>query len=104
MTEPVEPISAEQARAALEAAIRQHLGDNWRDEDSGWDIVTQHDYMARLSRGRVNVDFYVDLLGNVEVKTSEISPVQDSGRLIVWSLLIVSIILALVIARIVGFI
>jgi hypothetical protein len=80
MTDEIEPIPAEQARVLLEQAIRERLGDDWKDDDSGWTKVTGHDYMARLTKGRVNVDFYVDLLGNVTVETSEINPAQDSGR------------------------
>jgi hypothetical protein len=99
---PVEPIAADKARAILERAIAERLGDDWRDESSGWLQVTGHDYMARLTRGRVNIDFYVDLLGNVTVETSEISPAQDSGRLVAWMLLLVSIGIAVMVARVVG--
>lgn len=102
MTEPIEPIAAHEARALLEQAIRERLGDDWQDEASGWVRVTGHDYMARLTRGRVNVDFYVDLLGNVTVETSEINAAQDSGRLVAWVLLLVSVGVAVMIARVVG--
>jgi hypothetical protein len=98
----VEPIPAEQARAILEAAMREKLGDDWRDEDSGWLWVTGHDYMARVTRGRKNVDFYVDLLGSVSVTEKEINPGQDSGRLLAWFFLGLSIAIAFLIARIVG--
>jgi hypothetical protein len=104
MTDEIEPIPAEQARVLLEQAIRERLGDDWRDDDSGWTKVTGHDYMARLTKGRVNVDFYVDLLGNVTVETSEINPAQDSGRMIAWMLLVLSLAIAFLIARIVGFV
>jgi hypothetical protein len=104
MTDEIEPIPAEQARAILEEAIRERLGDDWKDDDSGWTKVTGHDYMARLTRGRMNVDFYVDLLGNVTVETSEINPAQDSGRMIAWMLLLVALAIAFLIARIVGFV
>ena len=103
MTEnPIEPIPAEQARQILEAAIRERLGDDWQDDENGWVRVTGHDYMARLNKGRVNLDFYVDLLGNVNVEEKEISPGQDNGRLIAWMLLLVSVGIAMLIARIVG--
>lgn len=102
MTEPVEPIAADDARVLLERAIAERLGDDWRDESSGWLQVTGHDYMARLTRGRVNVDFYVDLLGEVTVETSEITPAQDSGRLIAFVLLLVSVGLAVMLARVAG--
>lgn len=102
MSEPIEPIAGDEARAILDRAIAERLGDDWQDESSGWVLVTGHDYMARLTRGRANVDFYVDLLGNVTVETSEITPAQDSGRLVAWVLLGVSVALALMIARVVG--
>lgn len=102
MTDEIEPISGEQARAILDAAIAERLGANWQDEDSGWQMVTGHDFMARLTRGRVNVDFYVDLLGNITVEQSEITTAQDSGRLIAWVFLLLSIGIAFLMARIVG--
>ena len=102
MTDPIEPISGEQARAILEQAIRERLGDDWRDDDSGWTMVTGHDFMARLSRGKLNLDFYVDLLGKVTVEEKALNPAQESGRLIAWMLLLVSLAIAFLIARIVG--
>jgi hypothetical protein len=98
----VDPIPPEQARAILDRAMRERLGDDWQDEDSGWLLVTGHDYMARVNRGRVNVDFYVDLLGNVSVTEGEINPAQDSGRLIAWMLLLVSLGIAFLLARAIG--
>lgn len=102
MTDAIEPISPDEARAKLDAAIIAQLGVDWDDEDTGWVVVSRHDYMARLTKGRINLDFYVDLLGNVEIKRSEINAGQDVGRLIAWSLLILSIIIALMLARIAG--
>jgi hypothetical protein len=102
MSNEVEPIPPEQAREILEAAMRAKLGDDWHDEDSSWQWVTGHDYMARVTRGRKNVDFYVDLLGNVTVTESEINPAQDSGRMIAWILLGLSLAIAFLIARAVG--
>lgn len=104
MSDSLDPIPADQARAILDAAMRERLGDDWEDEDGGWLLVTGHDYMARVTRGRTNVDFYVDLLGNVTVETSEINPAQDSGRLIAWMLLLVSLGIAFLIARVVGWV
>lgn len=102
MTEPIEPIPADEARVRLERAIAERLGDDWQDEASGWVLVSGHDYMARLNHGRVNVDFYVDLLGEVTVETSEINPAQDSGRLVAVMLLLVSVGIAVMLARAVG--
>lgn len=101
-TESIEPIPPEQARAILDSAMRERLGDDWNDEDSGWQWVTGHDYMARVTRGRVNVDFYVDLLGEVSITEGEINPAQDSGRALAWVLLGLSLGIAFLLARIVG--
>lgn len=99
---PPDVIPPEQARILLERAIRERCGDDWRDEDSGWIYVTGHDYMARLTRGEINLDFYVDLLGNLSVTESPISRAQDTGRLIVWMLLFLSLAIAYLVARAVG--
>jgi hypothetical protein len=102
MSSEIEPIAPEKARAILEAAIAERLGANWRDEASGWQMVTGHDYMARLTRGTLNVDFYVDLVGQVTVEEKAITTAQDSGRLIAWVFLFVSMAIAFLLARIVG--
>ncbi|MFN8373329.1 MAG: hypothetical protein U0694_10705 [Anaerolineae bacterium] len=101
MTDEIEPISPEQARKVLDGAIQQKLGDHWEDE--GWVMVSGNDFMARLTRGRTNVDFYVDLLGSVKVEEKEINAAQDFGRQIAWIFLIASIVIALLIARIAGY-
>jgi len=48
------------------------------------------------------VDFYVDLLGNVTTEEGEISPAQDSGRLVAWLLLGLAFLLALALASALG--
>ncbi|MBZ0290645.1 MAG: hypothetical protein K8I30_23675 [Anaerolineae bacterium] len=100
MAEELDPIPPEQARELLDAAIRDVLGDDWEDEDKGWVRVTGHDYMTRLTRGRVNLDFYVDLLGKVTVEKSENNVAQDSIRLVLLILLALSIVIAFLIVRI----
>ncbi|MBC7810959.1 MAG: hypothetical protein H7175_07435 [Burkholderiales bacterium] len=102
MTDELDPIAPEKARAILQAALREHLGEEWEDEENGWSKVTGHDYMTRVTRGRVNLDFYVDLLGSVKIEKSEISPVQESGRLLAWVFLLLSLGIAVMIARAVG--
>ncbi|MAS35174.1 MAG: hypothetical protein CL610_14275 [Anaerolineaceae bacterium] len=102
MAEDIQPIPAEQARAVLEQAIRKRLGDDWDTEGSGWAVVTSHDYMARLNKGRVNVDFYVDLLGNVTITEQTVNPGQETGRLFAWMFLLVSLGVAFLLAKIVG--
>jgi hypothetical protein len=102
MTDDIQPIPGEQARAILEQAIRERLGENWDSEDSGWAVVSSHDFMSRLNRGRVNVDFYVDLLGNVTVEEKAVNPGQDTGRLFAWMFLLLSLGIAFLLAKIVG--
>lgn len=102
MTDELEPLSPEQARAILDQAMRERLGDNWQDDD--WVLLTGHDYMARVTRGGKNVDFYVDLLGNVRVEEKAINPAQDSGRLVAWLILLLSLGVAFLLARIAGWI
>jgi hypothetical protein len=96
-------IPAAQARAILEAAIRERLGERWDDEETGWQLTTGHDYMARLTRGNTNLDFYVDLLGNVTVEETELSGGQEYGRILAWALIIGSMLLALAIAWAAGY-
>ena len=102
--EPIEPIPPEQAREILDKAMAARLGEDWHDEDSGWQLVTGHDYMARVTRGRINVDFYVDLLGEVTITEGEINAAQDSGRMLAWMFLGLSLAIAFLLARIVGWI
>jgi hypothetical protein len=100
MPDELDPIAAEQARQILQAAIREKLGDNWDDEETGWVITTGHDYMARLTRGRTNVDFYVDLLGNVTVEQTESTGLRSNAGTILLVLLALSLVIAFLIVRI----
>lgn len=102
MTSSQEPdiFPAEQARDVLKAAIADKLGDNWDDPQHGWVVVSNHDYMARLNKGRVNVDFYVDYFdGSVRTETSEINSGQDVGRIFAWVLIALVAVITLVLAR-----
>ncbi len=98
-SQELDPIPAERAREILEAAIRERLGENWDDEEQGWTRITGHDYMTRLTRRGINLDFYVDLLGNVTVEKSELSGTQQAGRLFAVLLLALSIVIAILIVR-----
>ena len=99
---PPEPISPEQARMALDQAMAERLGPDWQDEGSGWLLVTGNDYMARVTRGRINVDFMVDLLGKVTVEERPLTPAQTSGRLIAWTLLLLALGIVYLVARALG--
>lgn len=102
MADEIDPIPPERAQEILDAAIRERLGDNWEDEESGWTKVTGHNYMARMTRGRLNIDFYVDLLGKVTVEQSNSAPLLETGRLLLIMLLGLSIVIAFLIVRIVS--
>lgn len=102
MTADFEPIPPAQAREILEAAIRERLGDEWDDPETGWIRLTGHDYMARLARGRVVLDFYVDLMGSVTVEKSTQNTPGDNVRLVMLILIALSLVIAFMIVRIVS--
>ena len=58
--------------------------------------------MARLTRGRVSLDFYVDLLGNVTIEQGNSAPALETGRLLLIMLLGLSVVIAFLIVRIVS--
>ena len=92
-------IPADQARDLLQQAIVTHLGDDWDQGESAWHVITSHAYMARLNRGRYNVDFYVNYFnGHVDVKMREIHSGQDSGWLFSWIIVLVTAIIVLLLA------
>lgn len=106
MTNPVdttaddfEPVSPAEARRAIEATIVERLGEHYDDE---WMRIHNGDYLVRLHKGDINLDFQCDLLGNVEVIERDANPIQLSGRLIVGMVLAASFLLALVIASVAG--
>lgn len=96
------PISPQEARALLEDAIRQRLGDDWEGDDDGWVRVTGHDYMARVSRGRRSLDFYVDLLGQVTVEETSSNPRLNVGLLLLAMMIGLSLVIALIVVNIVA--
>ena len=75
----------DEAKSLLETAIAERLGPDWNADDSGWTIISSHAYMARLNRGRTNVDFHVDYFtGEVSTEVKTVGEGQDVGRLIGW--------------------
>jgi hypothetical protein len=97
-----EPISPAQARTAIQAAIVAHLGEGWDDERTGWLVVHRSDWLVRLNKGPVNLDFQCDLLGEVSISEQAANPLQLSGRLVAWMVLGASLLVALTIAYVVG--
>jgi hypothetical protein len=99
----IQIISPAEARAALEAAIIEWLGEGWQTQVDGWVVVDRGDFHARLNRGRVNLDFYVDLLGAVRIEESGIDAAQEYGRILALMFLAGSILAAILIAYIAGY-
>ncbi len=95
----IEPIAPEDARAALETAIVERLGENWRSQ---WILIHDGDYLMRLHQGVINLDFAADLLGNVTIEERPANPVQLSGRLVAWLVLGAFLFVALAIASLAG--
>lgn len=89
-------IPALEARQRLQAAIIAHCGQDW--ETNGWLVVHRSDYLMRLTKGEHNVDFACDLLGQVSITETPISPLQASGRVVAWMVLGASILVAFAIA------
>lgn len=106
-TTPDEPqvIPEEEAKALLRAAIEARLGESWDAASSGWSVVSSHAYMARLNKGRTNVDFYVNYFtGEVTTEVKEISGGQDAGRVFAWIFAGLFTVIVIVLARGLGWI
>lgn len=93
----IEPVSPAEAEKILETALQPYLDDNWRILDRG-------PYAARLTRGVRNMDIRIDLLGQVETEEFGLTPLQESGRLIAWMLLISALLIVLALSAALGII
>ncbi|MCL4238400.1 MAG: hypothetical protein KJ047_09135 [Anaerolineae bacterium] len=91
----IEPISIAEAQAILADALAPYLAD-------GWHVLDRSPAWARLTRDKRNLDVRVDLLGEVEAHESGLTPLQDSGRLIAWVLLLAALLLMLAAAAALG--
>ncbi|NJL93155.1 MAG: hypothetical protein HC915_05225 [Anaerolineae bacterium] len=89
--QPVEPIAPEAAAVILAPKLAEL-------EAEGWVVLVQTDYMARLTRGKSNLDVRVDLLGQLELEEKPLTLPQESGRIIATLFLIIFFLLALVLA------
>jgi len=89
----------EEQRAAIDAAILERLGENWQKD---WILVHDASDLVRVHQGEINLDFQADLLANVEIIEREANPLQLSGRMIAWSILVAFLLLAFTIAAIAG--
>lgn len=97
-----EPIASDIARQRIDEKITETLGEGWDAAGSPWMIVHDGDTYVRLTNRKINLDFQCDLLGEVTVTEQEIHPLQVSGRLVAWSVLLASLFLAFVIASLAG--
>ena len=93
--EEIEPIAPEEARKAIERAMIAHLGEDWRKT---WLLVHESNFLVRLNQGAVNLDFQAGLLGEVEITEKPAHPLQLSGKMVAWSILLASVFVALSIA------
>lgn len=91
----IEPIQPQEAERILADALKPYLADGWR-------VLSQNAYSARLTRGMRNKDLQVDLLGEVNIQDSNLTPVQDSGRLTAWLFLLTFLLVALALASALG--
>ncbi|MBN2306224.1 MAG: hypothetical protein JXQ72_17205 [Anaerolineae bacterium] len=91
----IELIPPDEADAILDRALEPYLAD-------GWNVFARGVNSVRLTRGMRNLDVRVDLLGQVEIQESGLTPLQESGRLTAWVLLWTILLLALAISAALG--
>lgn len=91
----IEPISPQAAEAILKQAVEPYLAEGWR-------VIDHNAYLARLTRGKHNLDIRVDLLGQIEKQETDLTPLQDSGRLMAWILLLTGLMVALALSAALG--
>ena len=101
MNDTPTPISGDEARERLRDAIVQRLGVAWDDPETGWAVISRHDFMARLTNGKRVMDFYVDLLGEVRIEEKAPST-EDRGRIIAGILFALIVMAAIALARAMG--
>jgi hypothetical protein len=97
--EEIKTASPQEQRAAIDAAMLERLGENWRRD---WIVVHDSNELVRVNKDKINLDFQADLLAQVEIIEREASPLQLDGYLIGWIVLIASLAVALTIAAIAG--
>ncbi len=91
----IEPLSPPEAEQILQQALDPYLADGWR-------VLDRNAYTARLTRGMRNLDVRVDLLGQVDIQEAGLTPLQESGRLTAWVLLLAALLVALALAAALG--
>jgi hypothetical protein len=91
----IEPVGIAEAEKIMEDALQPYLAEDWR-------IIDRGPYAARLTRGMRNLDIRVDLLGQVETEESGLTPLQDSGRLMAWMVLLAALLVVLALSAALG--
>lgn len=93
----IEPVGPDDAARILAKAVEPYLADGWR-------VLDRSAYSARLTRGVRNLDLRVDLLGQVETEETGLTPLQDSGRLAAWVVLLTTLLVVLALSAALGII
>lgn len=91
----VDVVEPDEARQLLDDALAPYLAD-------GWTVLDRHDFMARLNRGEQNLEFYVGLTGEITIDEKPLSLIQSSGRVVAWLLLLLTFLIVVGIASILG--
>lgn len=95
----IEIATPEEQRIAIDAAILERLGENWKKD---WILVHDANDLVRLHKDEINLDFHADLLAEVNIIEREANPLQLSGRLIAFAILGSFLFLAFAIASVAG--
>jgi hypothetical protein len=95
MNDEVQIVEPDDAAAIINPVIAEL-------EAEGWVVIVQNDYMARLTRGRRNLDLEVSLLGELHQEEKPLSLVQESGQMVAILLVLVSILAAISAASALG--
>ena len=91
----IEPVGIAEAEKILGEALQPYLAEDWR-------VIDRGPYAARLTRGMRNLDVRIDLLGQVETEESGLTPLQDSGRLMAWMVLLAALLVVLALSAALG--
>ena len=100
----IDIISGDDARIILDKAVLERLGENWDDEIGEWSVVTGHDFMMRVTNGKITIDFTVDLLGEITITEKESMATENAGRLVAYFFLGTSLFIAILVAHLAGYI
>lgn len=85
----IEPIPPDEAAAIIEPKLQEL-------QAQGWKIIFANDYSARLTQKQVNLDVWVDLLGQIEMQEKPLTLLQESGQFLAIILLMLLVLMILV--------